>query len=91
MCQALPARVVRIQDDRAWVEDSEASVSLLGVDDVAVGDYILHHAGLALGRVEPEEAEAIVEAFRELEALYEEEDRRAAVQESLGLSGQARP
>jgi hydrogenase expression/formation protein HypC len=89
MCQAVPARVVRIRGDRAWVEGSEASVSLLGVDGIAVGDYILHHAGLALGRVEPEEAEAIVDAFRELEALYEEEDRQA-IQESLGLTSRAR-
>ncbi|HLG71730.1 MAG TPA: HypC/HybG/HupF family hydrogenase formation chaperone [Chloroflexota bacterium] len=86
----MPARVVRIHGDRAWLEGSETSVSLLGVDGVAIGDYIIHHAGLALGRIEPEEAKAIAEAFRELETLYEEEDRRA-VQESLGLSNRARP
>ena len=90
MCQALPARVVRIDGTRAWVQGSEASVSLLGVDDIAVGDYIVHHAGLALGKVEPEEAQAIAEAFRELEALYDEDDRHA-MQESLGLSNRARP
>ena len=89
MCQALPARVVRIDGSRAWVEGSGACVSLLGVDGIAVGDYILHHAGLALSRVEPEEAKAIAEAFRELDALYEEEDRQA-VQESLGLTSRAR-
>jgi hydrogenase expression/formation protein HypC len=89
MCQALPARVVRIRGSRAWVEGSEGSISLLGVDGIAVGDYVLHHAGLALGRVEPEEAEAIAEAYREMEALYDEEDRQ--VQQSLGLSNRARP
>lgn len=76
MCQALPARVVRVEGDRAWVEGCAAGISLFGLDRVAVGDYILHHAGLALSRVEPEEAEAIMEAFRELDALYEEEDRQ---------------
>ncbi len=89
MCQALPARVVRIQGAQAWVEGSEASVSLLGVDGIAVGDYILHHAGLALSRVEPEEAEAIAQAFRELDALYDEEDRQA--QRSLALSNRPLP
>jgi hydrogenase expression/formation protein HypC len=89
MCQAIPARVVRIHGDLAWVEGSEASISLLGLDGVAIGDYILHHAGLALTRIEPDEAEAIAAAFRELDALYEEEDRRA-VQESLGLTNRAR-
>ncbi|HUZ78353.1 MAG TPA: HypC/HybG/HupF family hydrogenase formation chaperone [Chloroflexota bacterium] len=90
MCQTIPARVVRIDGDQAWVEGSLASVSLLGVDAIAIGDYILHQAGLALGRVEPEEAEAILAAFRELDALYEQEERRAG-QESLGLSQRARP
>ena len=90
MCQALPARVVRIDGVRAWVEGSDASVSLLGVEDIAAGDYILHCAGLVLGRVEPEEAAASAEAFHELDALYEEEDRRA-VQESLGLTTRAWP
>jgi hydrogenase expression/formation protein HypC len=90
MCQARPARVVRIHGDRAWVEGSEASVSLLGVDGIAAGDYILHHAGLALGKIDPDEAAAITEAFRDLETLYEDEDRQI-VQESLGLTSRARP
>ena len=73
MCQALPARVVRVDGESAWVEGSEASVSLLGVEAVSAGDYILYHAGLALGKVSPEEAAAILDAFRELDALYEVE------------------
>ncbi len=71
MCQALPARVVRVQGELAWVDDSDTPVSLLGVDGVAEGDYVFYHAGLALGRVEPEEAELIRQAFDELAALYE--------------------
>jgi hydrogenase expression/formation protein HypC len=70
MCQSLPAQVVRIEGDQAWVQGSQASVSLLAIDDVNVGDYIIYHAGLALARVDPAEAAAIAEAFRELEGLY---------------------
>ena len=70
------ARVVQIDGVRAWVEGSDASVSLLGVEDIAAGDYILHCAGLVLGRVEPEEAAASAEAFHELDALYEDKYRR---------------
>jgi len=77
MCQALPAHVVRIEGDRAWVEG------------IAVGDYILHQAGLALGRVKPEDAAAIAEALGELDGLYEGEDRRD-LQEALGLTTRAR-
>jgi hydrogenase assembly chaperone HypC/HupF len=71
MCQALPARVLRVQGELAWVEGSDAPLSLLAVENVAPGDYVFYHAGLALGRVEPDEAELILDAMRELEALYE--------------------
>ena len=50
-----------------------APVSLLAVDGVGVGDYVFHHAGLALARVEPDEAREILEALGELDALWEAE------------------
>ncbi len=43
--------MLRIEGDQAWVEKSGAPVSLLGIHQVKPGDYIFHHAGLALGRV----------------------------------------
>lgn len=72
MCRAVPARVLRIDQDVAWIEDEgrESPVSLLGVEDVSTGDYVFHHAGLALARVEPDEAAAILAAYDELESLY---------------------
>ena len=71
MCRAVPARVLRVDQDVAWVEDGdrESPVSLLGVEAVSAGDYVFHHAGLALARVEPEEAAAILAAYAELESL----------------------
>jgi hydrogenase expression/formation protein HypC len=74
MCQTIPVRVSRIEGDVAWVLPDgghefgllEQPVSLLGVEGVAAGDYILHHAGLALTRIEPEEAETILALLEEL-------------------------
>ncbi|HUY98960.1 MAG TPA: HypC/HybG/HupF family hydrogenase formation chaperone [Thermomicrobiaceae bacterium] len=72
MCRAVPARVLRIEQNIAWIEAEgrESPVSLLGIDGVSMGDYVFHHAGLALARVEPEEAAAILAAYDELESLY---------------------
>jgi len=90
MCQSLPARVVRIDGDRAWLEGASANVALFGVENVAVGDYIVHHAGIALARVEPEEAMAILSVFRELDLVYQEEDG-PPLQQSVDHSAAQRP
>jgi hydrogenase maturation factor len=79
MCRALPARVVRVEGEIAWVTpatDHTATptpVLLAGIDDVAVGDCIFHHAGLALSRLEPEEVDLILEVWDELLALDDAE------------------
>ncbi|HET9014609.1 MAG TPA: HypC/HybG/HupF family hydrogenase formation chaperone [Thermomicrobiaceae bacterium] len=71
MCRAVPARVLRVDGDVAWIEDEgrESPVSLLGVEGIVPGDYVFHHAGLALARVDPEEAAAILAAYAELAEL----------------------
>lgn len=74
MCRGIPTPVARIAGDVAWVvEDGrEHPVSLLGVEGVAVGDYVYHHAGLALSRLDPEDAELVLAALAELDALMAE-------------------
>jgi hydrogenase expression/formation protein HypC len=71
MCLAKPMRVVRIEDETAWVDDSglERPVALLGVEAVAAGDYLLVHADLALARLAPHEANEILAALEEAVAL----------------------
>lgn len=71
MCQVMPARVTKLDGNIAWIIDDgeERAISLLGVDGITVGDYVFHHAGLVLQRIEPEEATAILAAFAELSAL----------------------
>ena len=79
MCQALPARVTRVEGDTAWIEhparagepSRTSRVSLLGVSGVIAGDYVYHHAGLALARIDPEEAALLLAALDELAALLE--------------------
>jgi len=68
MCLAVPMKVVAIEGPVAQVEESgvrrEARVDLL--EDLAVGDYVIVHAGIAIQRLDQEEAEETLELMEEL-------------------------
>lgn len=75
MCLAMPARVVEIRDDEMAVVDlggvrKEASLAL--VADVKMGDYVILHVGYALQKLDVEEAEQTLQAFRELAQVQPE-------------------
>ena len=67
MCIAVPMRVVEIDGSNAVAEvggvKRRARVDLLG--DVSVGDYILVHAGLAISKVDADEAQKTLALLRE--------------------------
>jgi len=56
MCLAVPMLVLEVTDDTAIAEIDgvrrEASLLMLG-EAVAVGDYIVVHAGFAISRIDP--------------------------------------
>lgn len=65
MCLAIPAEVEEI-----FPEKEEALVSMGGVrerisiallDGVKVGDYVIERSGFASGRVDPEEADKMIQ------------------------------
>ena len=69
MCLAIPAKIESIDGDMAVVNVGGAmrKASLLLVpDEVALGDYVIVHAGFALHRMDPEEAEESLRYLREL-------------------------
>ena len=72
MCVAVPVQVVEILPDdmlRGRVGGSGTELrlsSLLLPEPVSVGDYVVMHAGFALHRVDPEEAEQSLALFRSL-------------------------
>ncbi len=55
MCLAIPSKVVEIKDQVAIVDvqgaQREANLMLMP-DDVAIGDYVLVHAGFAIQKVD---------------------------------------
>jgi hydrogenase expression/formation protein HypC len=77
MCLAIPAEVIEIQDEMATVRVGEAirKTSLMLLPDGAeIGDYVIVHAGFALHKVDPHEAQESLRLLRELAAMTPEED-----------------
>lgn len=68
MCLAVPMKVVAIEEGTAIceVDGVRREGSLMMLDDVVIGDYVLLHAGFAIEKIDPEEAEKTIEIFREV-------------------------
>ena len=69
MCLAIPAKVISVNGPSALVtiEDVEYQASLLLLDDVREGDFVMLHAGFAIEKVDPEEAEETLRLLNEIE------------------------
>jgi len=68
MCLAIPAKVISVDGESAKVtiEDVEYTASLLLLDDVKPGDYIMLHAGFAIEKVDPYEAAETLRLLNEI-------------------------
>lgn len=66
MCLAVPSRIVEIDGSVAKVDvdgvSREASIMLL--DDVKIGDYVIVHAGFAINKIDEEAALQTLEDMR---------------------------
>ena len=69
MCLAIPAKVLRIEGTTALVaiENVEYEASLLLLEDVHPGDFVMLHAGFAIEKVDPAEAAETMRLFIEIE------------------------
>ncbi|MHB8623439.1 MAG: HypC/HybG/HupF family hydrogenase formation chaperone [Sulfuricaulis sp.] len=75
MCLAIPAKVIqRLDNDLALVEVGGVrnQISLMLVDDVAVGDYVIVHVGFAISRLDAAEAEKSLALFDEIARQLDE-------------------
>lgn len=81
MCLSVPSKVVKID------ENNMATVEAMGVtrhvtldlmpEKVDVGDYILIHVGVAMGKVDEESAKESIALYEEMIAIMEEEEKNA--------------
>ena len=69
MCLAIPAKVMSVDGFTALVsiEDVEYTASLLLLDGVQPGDYIMLHAGFAIEKVDAEDAKETMRLLLEME------------------------
>lgn len=74
MCLSLPAKVIEIHGDTADVSvgGTVFKAGLQMIDDVKPGDYILLHAGFAIQKINPGEAEEILRLLGEMENLTDQ-------------------
>jgi hydrogenase expression/formation protein HypC len=80
MCLSIPARVEKINGDMAVcsVGDSsyEASLQMLEIEEIKVGDYVLIHTGFAIQKLDEEEAKASLKTFEEFEKFNKDLDSK---------------
>ena len=68
MCLAVPMKIAEIAEGTAIceVDGVRREASLMMLEDAAVGDYVLIHAGFAIEKIDPLEAQKTLEIFREV-------------------------
>lgn len=70
MCLAVPALVVeRVEGDDAMIDAGgvRKRVSLALVPEANAGNYVIVHAGYAISRLDPDEAEATLALFAQMQ------------------------
>jgi hydrogenase expression/formation protein HypC len=68
MCLSLPAKIIAIQNGIADADcdGTRLSVNLAYTPDIAIGDWVLVHAGFSLQKYDAEEAAETIRLLREL-------------------------
>jgi len=75
MCLGVPAKVIKIYDNgegQVEYKGVKVKVNLMLLDDVKIGDWVIVHAGFAISKMHPEDAEQtlkIIESFENEEKI----------------------
>ncbi len=67
MCLGVPMQVRSIENEVATceIDGVQREASLMMIDDVQVGDYVLIHAGFAIEKIDEDEAHLTLKTLRE--------------------------
>lgn len=80
MCLGVPAKIVSIdKDTMIGIGDFggvKRRIDLILVPDIKVGEYVIVHAGAAIGKIDKEEAEKTLSLWMEIMGLMREESVR---------------
>jgi len=68
MCLGVPAKILETGDGAAVVElgGVRREISVMLVDDVSVGEWVIVHAGFAIEKLSEDAAEQTLALFREI-------------------------
>ena len=74
MCLAIPSRIVKIENEMGVidVEGIRREVSLLLLEDAAIGDYVIVHAGFAIKKIDAAIAKESIDLLREAARIADE-------------------
>jgi hydrogenase expression/formation protein HypC len=77
MCLAIPARIVKLEDDRAIVDamgnQFHARTTLL--PNVKLGDLVLIHAGFAISMIDEDEARKTWQLIEEIDQFNDTQNK----------------
>ena len=76
MCLGVPAKILETRDGAAVVElgGVRREISMMLIDDVSVGEWVIVHAGFAIEKLSEEAAEQTLSLFREIAGADESRD-----------------
>lgn len=72
MCLAIPAKITQLLNEQRAIVDLggvKKEISLVLVDEIAIGDYVIVHVGFALTRLDEQEAQKTLNIFAQMAAL----------------------
>ncbi len=79
MCLAVPGKILELTEDEPLARRGKVSfggvvkaINLSLVPEAVIGDYVLVHVGVAIGRVDEREALRVFEYLRQIGELEEE-------------------
>ncbi len=82
MCLSVPAKIESLDGEMAVCSVGgatyKASLQMLDIKELSIGDYVLLHTGFAISKISKEEAEETLKLFDELEdfnEILDEEER----------------
>ena len=76
MCLAIPSKVVEIDAGMATidVDGVKREASLLLLEDVKIGEYVIVHAGFAIHKIDEKDALESLQFLKEAAALVEQKE-----------------
>ena len=77
MCLAVPSKITKIENGIGTidVDGVKRTASLLLVEDAAVGDYVIVHAGFALHKIDEKAAMDTLNILKEAAAFVDEREK----------------